>query len=339
MVVFILVVLWAAVLGPLIVRRLRDEEPLGSVDSFYHELHLLERAAPKTVAPANRLATAPTGGLAPGSSGYPSVSSLPRRPSLVLLRPVGSPDGDVSVGSGWAAAAPGQPECRRLAVVPGSGPVGVHGPGVREPSSLAARDHAYQVRRCRRRRRDILLGLLATAVVTGPLGTIHSFRTLWVFTVLSMVLLVAYLYLLVRTEQAARAKRAPHRSTAAPGRAPGSPVPATERAVARGDRRTLAGGDHRATGGRDTRRSARRDARRYRPAVRWEDEEWQEQWQDVRQDPPYLRRLAGVGEPSRWDPEEDVGWAARAGYPGAWDNELDMAQAHAPAQRRLAAGG
>lgn len=331
LVVFILVVLWAAVLGPLVVRRLRDEEPLGSVDSFYHELHLLERAAPKTVAPANRLETAYAGGAGPGSSGYPSVSSMPGRPSLVLLRAVGSPDGDVADGSGPPTGASGQPRYRRLAVVPENGTDAGRGPGVRPPSSLAARDHAYQVRRCQRRRRDILLCLLATAVVTGPLGTIHSYRVLWVFTALSVVLLVAYVYLLARAQQVAMARRATRGGAPAPRRTAGRDGRDGRRTAAR-DRRRAAGGD-----------GARRAARSYPGTRRNRREDWQEGWQedpeDWQEDPPYLRRLAAMGEPGWSETEEDAGWAARAGYPGAWDDELDAAPVYAPVPGRLAAGG
>lgn len=332
MVVFILVVLWAAVLGPLVVRRLRDGEPLGSVDSFYHELHLLERAAPKTVAPANRLETAFTGGVGPGSSGYPSVSSMPGRPSLVLLRPAGSPDGGMADGGvaddpGRATAAPGPERYRRLAVVPENGTNGGYGPGVRAPSSLAARDHAYQVRRCQRRRRDILLGLLATAVVTGPLGTLHSYRALWVFTVLSVVLLVAYVYLLVRAQQVAMARRVTRTAAPRRRRAPERDVP---RAAERDHRRVATGVTARraASSYPGTRRHRRDDPQ----------EEWQEDPEEWQEDPSYLRRLAAMGQPGGWGPEEDVGRAARAGYPGAWD-DLDAAPVYAPVSGRLAVGG
>ena len=185
MVVLILVVLWAAVLGPRIVRRLREQEPLGSVDSFYHELHLLERAAPKTVTPANRLATAQ--GSWPGSSGLPSVSSMPGRPSLVLLPPAGAMDlGDAADDR---TGEPGR-------------------------SSLAARDRVYRVRQSRRRRRDILLGLLATVVFTGGLGTMHSFRSLWDLTIVAAVALAAYVALVVRAQQLAVARRAAQRRVA-----------------------------------------------------------------------------------------------------------------------------
>lgn len=188
LVVLILVVLWAAVLGPRIVRRLREREPLGSVDSFYHELHLLDRAAPKTVAPANRLETAYAGRVGPGASGYPSVSSMPGRPSLVLLRPLGAGD---------QPERPDRPADGR--------PVD---PGLGANRSLAARDRAYRVRQSRRRRRDIFLALLATIAVTGLLGTMHSFRSLWDLTVVAGVLLVAYVALVVRAEQMAAASRA-----------------------------------------------------------------------------------------------------------------------------------
>ena len=69
----------------------------------------------------------------------------------------------------------------------------------------------------------------------------------------------------------------------------------------------------------------------------WEGEGYEE-WED----PVYLRRLAAMGEPGWWEHEgarEEATRAARAGYPGAWDDEFEPAPVYAPAPRRAAAGG
>src|SRR5580692_11458782 len=72
------------VLAPSVWRRFSERQGVGSIESFHHQLQLLEHAAPKTVAPAYRLHTA-----IPGSSGV-EISPSPQdnsRPKLVLLRP------------------------------------------------------------------------------------------------------------------------------------------------------------------------------------------------------------------------------------------------------------
>ena len=55
-------VLWVAVLAPSVWRRFGERQGVGSIDSFHHQLQLLEHAGPKTVAPAYRLHTALPGG-------------------------------------------------------------------------------------------------------------------------------------------------------------------------------------------------------------------------------------------------------------------------------------
>jgi hypothetical protein len=77
-------VLWVVVLAPSVWRRFGERQGVGSIESFHHQLQLLEHAGPKTVAPAYRLHTALPGG-APGPSAVPMPDSS--RPQLVLLRP------------------------------------------------------------------------------------------------------------------------------------------------------------------------------------------------------------------------------------------------------------
>jgi hypothetical protein len=213
MILLVLALLWIAVLAPGIWRRRSERRSSGSIDTFHHQLHLLERTGPKLVAPAYRLQTATSGsGLAPGQSGYPTVSSMPGRPNLVLLRPIeeGSED----------AAAPDVTDdahgVRYRRVVPPMPDVGATPPP--EPPRVLhpERDHYrqgdhYRRKMAQRRRRDILAGLLLTFVLTGILGVVHSFRPLWVLTLVSGLGLVAYV-VLIHYAQRLVAPARPHRA-------------------------------------------------------------------------------------------------------------------------------
>lgn len=184
MILLVLVVLWIVVLAPAFVKRCLEQRSTGSIDSFHHRLHLLERTGPKLVPPAYRLETAQSStGLALGQSGFPTVSSMPGRPNLVLLQPVG--DGDTGTEDEVVDEASGE-HYRRL--LP---------PAVVEPVPVAVPSTSHRVddyhrRQVRRRRRDVLLGLLATCVLTALVGIVPSFHVLWVVTVLSGVGLAAY---------------------------------------------------------------------------------------------------------------------------------------------------
>jgi len=184
LVLLILVVLWIVVLTPGMVGKLREKRSTESIDSFHHRLHLLERTGPKIVAPAYRLQTAQSHtGATPGASGLPSVSSMPGRANLVLLRPVeggGGPADDAQVvderhGGHYQRVLGGQPDLAAPVLSPA-------GPDLRR-------------REARRRRRDILTGLLVTLACTGLLGIIHSLRALWIVTVVSAVALAAFVAL------------------------------------------------------------------------------------------------------------------------------------------------
>ena len=183
LVLLILVVLWIVVLTPGMVGKLREKRSTGSIDSFHHSLHLLERTGPKIVAPAYRLQTARSStGATPGASGLPSVSSMPGRANLVLLRPV---DGDEAPVEDEALVdEPGAAHYERVPI--GSPDVAsTAGPLGPEPRQ----------REARRRRRDILTGLLATIACTGLLGLIHSLRALWIVTLVATVALAGFVAL------------------------------------------------------------------------------------------------------------------------------------------------
>jgi hypothetical protein len=205
LVVLVLVVLWVAVLAPRAIRRVREGRSHTSIESFHEQLHLLERAGPKLVEPAYRLAT-PIVPLRPRSelSHAPAITLGGRGGSLTLLDPPGE-----------------EPVERRAAAG--------------APSS------ARQRRRGRRRRRDILLGLVATAVLTGVVGAMHQLHVLWVLTAISVVAiagyvaLAAYVQMLDADRQALKpittAKPEPLPSPWAasrPRHAPGEPLPGVE---------------------------------------------------------------------------------------------------------------
>lgn len=175
MVLLVLVMLWVAVLAPGFIRKRRERLSSTSIDSFHHELHLLERSGPKLVSPAYRLETAAAGEAALGAvpnAGLPTITSRPGRPKLVL------------VGQGNAELAPqaGTASAEQAGWARGAGPA-------RRPSD-------YQRRQVLKRRRDIFTGLVATFLLTAVLGMVHSLRMLWVITVLAGLALVAFVALM-----------------------------------------------------------------------------------------------------------------------------------------------
>lgn len=228
MAVVILLILWIGVLTPLWLKRRRERRGQSSIDTFHHQLHLLERTGPKLVPPAHRLQTAWSHtGLAPGESGYPALSSVPlvagvageagaghggalhpgalqmgeapgtaatpalpaRRPSLVLL------DGAPLEPAGSTARAGGAP----VELPPGG-----WGHGAAQRARLEHR------RQARRRRRDIVLGLVCVAVLTAAVGSVHGLHALWALSVLAVlgvcgcVALAAYAELIEADRRALR---------------------------------------------------------------------------------------------------------------------------------------
>lgn len=180
MVVLFLVIVWIAVLTPKVVRRFREAGSQSSIDSFHQQLHLLERAGPKLVAPAYRLESGD------GATAGGGVSSGPGG----LFRRVG---GAAAPRSGLALV-----DDRPLGAAPGW------------TASVRRRRLVIARRRNRKRRRDLLFGLLAIATLTGLLGAMHALHLLWAITAVSVlaialyVALVAYAQLLTADRQAAR---------------------------------------------------------------------------------------------------------------------------------------
>jgi len=162
----LVVLLWVGVLAPSAWRRLRERQGVGSIDSFHHQLQLLEHAAPKTVVPAYRLHTA-----VPGPSGMSDAQAAdPSRPKLVLVRPTddqAAADVDGSDGAHY----------ERVGVLDRPEPVCL-------PDTSA--DLAVYRRQVARRRCTVLLRcLVGVSISTGLIGMFPGMHLAWVFTALS----------------------------------------------------------------------------------------------------------------------------------------------------------
>jgi len=162
----LVVLLWVGVLAPSAWRRFREREGVGSIDSFHHQLQLLEHASPKTVAPAYRLHTA-----VPGSAGVSDGQTAdPSRPKLVLVRPTddrAAADIDGTDGAHY----------ERVGVLDRPEPVCL-------PDTSA--DLAVYRRQVARRRCTVLLRcLVGVSISTGLIGMFPGMHLAWVFTALS----------------------------------------------------------------------------------------------------------------------------------------------------------
>jgi len=108
-ILLILVVVWAVVLGPSLLRRRALRRSVDSIGAFHRQLSVLEPIGPSLVDPANRLASArPDRRPASGRSHDPDVRHDPffrpvacRRRRLVLTVLVGA-----TVGTGLLAMMP-----------------------------------------------------------------------------------------------------------------------------------------------------------------------------------------------------------------------------------------
>ncbi|MGH9029693.1 MAG: hypothetical protein ACRDV4_08780, partial [Acidimicrobiales bacterium] len=143
-IVLVLVIVWLAVLAPMAVRYFREGRSKDSVESFHEQLHLLERAGPKLVAPAHTLDGADPEGTSPaelassnGRSGGDGVREMGSHTGLYLLE----------------AAAPS--------------------------GLVTSRARLHRRRRGQRRRRDLVLMAMATAVLSGGLGALGGLHLLW----------------------------------------------------------------------------------------------------------------------------------------------------------------
>ena len=172
-------VLWVIVLAPSVWRRFGERQSVGSIESFHHQLQLLEHAGPKTVAPAYRLHTALPGGAGPQAAPVADSS----RPKLVLLRPT---------DDATAADVDGDDGCHYERVGFLDRPETVCLPEVSADLRVLRREDA-------RRRFSILLRCLGgVAVSTLIIGLWPGMHLAWIFTgltglpALALVGLMAY---------------------------------------------------------------------------------------------------------------------------------------------------
>jgi hypothetical protein len=192
-------VLWVAVLAPSVWRRFGERQGVGSIESFHHQLQLLEHAGPKTVAPAYRLHTAFPGASSPETSPLPTDSS---RPKLVLLRPTDdatSADVDDDEGCHY----------ERVGILDRPEPICL--PEVGADLRALRREDA-------RRRFNVLLRCLGgVAVATGIIGLLPGMQLAWIFTALTglaalaLVALKAYANELQEQGRMRRTGRSGHR--------------------------------------------------------------------------------------------------------------------------------
>ena len=157
-VLVVLVLVWAVVLGPSLLRRTADRQSKDSIGSFHRQLNVLGRTGPSLMPPAHRLGAVipPPRSDAEGKGSLGSVSS---RPAPSAVQPTG-PDGD--------------------------------------PQAAFRRPDPYFRPGACKRRRDVLMVLVCTLTVTGLIGIIPAMHVLLAATVFVAVVLVAYVGLLVR---------------------------------------------------------------------------------------------------------------------------------------------
>ena len=158
MVLLILVLVWAVVLGPSLLRRGAQRRSHDSIGAFHRQLRVLQRAGPSLVDPIHRLDTSVP---ATHVGANPSGGS---RPGLIVVRPDAT----------QPVAAPA---------------VGI---------SFARRPDAYFRPEACKRRRDVLLGLVFAVVCTGLMGAIPAARLVLGLTGVLALALCAYVGLLVR---------------------------------------------------------------------------------------------------------------------------------------------
>lgn len=206
MVILVLVLVWVAVLTPRVVRHFKEAGSHSSIESFHEQLHLLERAGPKLVEPAYRLETDACDALSGGAATAGGASAPFRKAGYAARTDLALVD--------------------HLADSTAEGPVG---PAPGWSASVRTRRLADDRRRSRKRRRDVLVGLLAVATVTGVLGAMHALHLLWAITGISVVAIAGYVAL-VAYAQLLNADRQAGRPVAS------RPLPVTPAWAARGPR-------------------------------------------------------------------------------------------------------
>jgi len=169
LVLLILGAVWAAVLGPSLLRRKFDRRSGDSIGEFHQHLRVLRRTGPAVVPPAFRLMTSQPDD-APSAVARRSLT--PER-SLILIRP------------------------------------DAMAPRTARPASTTQRPDRYFRPEACKRRRDVLASLVCVIFVTGVLGAIPVLRPLLGVTAFVLVVGALYVVMLVRlggraTERAAK---------------------------------------------------------------------------------------------------------------------------------------
>jgi len=183
----VVLVVLAVIWGILLVSWLRsrtDRSYYGSVRLFRWHLSVIQKAAPATVRPANRL----RGGRVPG--GQPGLHR-----SAEPADPHGRPR-----YSDPHRRAPHPGSVLRSASAPRAGAGRPAGPviGLRSPSREALRR-----RQSRQRRQDVLLALIAGMVGSLLVALIPGLRVVWAVQITLDILFLAYLALLARMRRLA----------------------------------------------------------------------------------------------------------------------------------------
>ena len=192
MVLLFLVVVWLVVLGPSVLRRVRDrrETEVESVGTFHRELRILEHASPPLVPPAYRLRG--------GTSSGPSGPALRAKPVLQLVNGEPLPPPALAFLGKDPSSRPAAAEDGRAAGPDHGKPV--HGledtrPLPAEHRQQSRREH--EVRRLvRQRRRDTLVILLVVTVLSMMAGAL-GLGGAWILALVAGLSAVAYVWMLV----------------------------------------------------------------------------------------------------------------------------------------------
>ncbi len=173
-VLLILGLVWAAVLGPSLLRRRFDRGSSDSIGEFHQQLRVLRRTGPAVVPPAFRLMTS----LPDDATRRVSPSGAGADRGLILIRP-----------DATAARPPYATS------------------GTQRP------DRFFRPEACKRRR-DVLASMVCVIFVTGVLGAIPVLRPLLGVTAFLFVVAALYVVMLVRlgsraTERVAKLRYLP----------------------------------------------------------------------------------------------------------------------------------
>ena len=201
LIVVILAVAWIVVLVPPLLRSRSDGRPSTSIGSFRQQLATLSLTGPDrrgVVRPLNRPMGVPRGAARHAGTGYPGrLSAVPRYDGYADERADGYDDRrGYGAPAGRGARAPGYPAARSPYGRTAAGGYAKGGyPGGGYPMRSARSD-------VRRRRLNVLVGLLAVAATTAIGGFGLGISALVAVNLVVDAVLVFYVYLLVQLRRA-----------------------------------------------------------------------------------------------------------------------------------------